>query len=163
MSEVGEASEVGVSTPGVHRHQVFIQESHLDTFGHVNNATYLVLFEEARWGLITAQGLGLSQIRESRIGPVILEVNVKYRREVLNRETITIVSEVVAESGLTFQLLQRAMKADGRLACEALFVMAVWDLDARKLVSPPPAWRRLIDTTRPVMPAEDASDARPAS
>lgn len=149
MSEASGSFEVGVSTQDVHRHEIFIQESHLDTFGHVNNATYLVLFEEARWDLITAAGLGLTQIRESRVGPVILEVNVKYRREVLNRETITIVSEVVGESGLTFQLLQRAMKADGRLACEALFVMAVWDLDARKLVPPPPAWRRLIDTTRP--------------
>lgn len=149
MTEAGGASEVGVSMQGVHRHEVFIQESHLDTFGHVNNATYLVLFEEARWDLITGVGLGLGQIKDSRIGPVILEVNVKYRREVRNRETITIVTEVVGDAGMTFQLLQRAMKEDGRLACEALFVMAVWDLDARKLVPPPPAWRRLIDTTRP--------------
>ncbi len=153
MSDASGATEVGVSKQDVHRHEIFIQESHLDTFGHVNNATYLVLFEEARWDLITAAGLGLGQIRESRIGPVILEVNVKYRREVRNRETLTIVSEVVSESGLTFQLMQRAMKADGRLACEALFVMAVWDLDARKLVPPPPAWRQLIDTTRPPPPA----------
>ena len=30
-------------------YKVKIRESHLDTLGHVNNAVYLVLFEEARW------------------------------------------------------------------------------------------------------------------
>ena len=33
-------------------HQVKIKEAHLDTLGHVNNAVYLVLFEEARWAYL---------------------------------------------------------------------------------------------------------------
>ena len=38
---------------------LIIRESHLDTFGHLNNATYLQLFEEARWDYITNRGFGV--------------------------------------------------------------------------------------------------------
>ena len=39
----------------VHEYALVIREQHLDTFGHVNNAKYLEILEEARWDLITAQ------------------------------------------------------------------------------------------------------------
>jgi thioesterase III len=29
---------------------ILIREEHLDTFGHVNNARYLEIFGQARWG-----------------------------------------------------------------------------------------------------------------
>ncbi len=42
-------------------YDVLILESHLDTFGHVNNAAYLTLFEESRWDFITKNGYGLKE------------------------------------------------------------------------------------------------------
>jgi acyl-CoA thioesterase FadM len=53
----------------VHEYTVLIIERHLDTFGHVNNATYLDLFEAARWEWITSNGFGLERIRELRKVP----------------------------------------------------------------------------------------------
>ena len=35
---------------------IVISEAHLDSFGHLNNARYLELFEQARWDLITEGG-----------------------------------------------------------------------------------------------------------
>ncbi len=40
-----------------------IKEHHLDSFGHVNNATYLSLYEEARWESITENGYGLKEVQ----------------------------------------------------------------------------------------------------
>ena len=37
----------------IYEYEKTILEQHLDTFGHVNNAAYLVLYEEARWDFIT--------------------------------------------------------------------------------------------------------------
>ena len=37
-------------------YEMLIKEKHLDTFGHVNNATYFELLEEARWDFITNNG-----------------------------------------------------------------------------------------------------------
>src|SRR6476620_10426697 len=87
------------SAAPVHEYRVFIVESHLDTFGHVNNATYLQLFEEARWDLITSRNFGLEKVRETQTGPVILEAHVKFQRELHNRATVTIVSELLSYKG----------------------------------------------------------------
>ena len=130
--------------PNHHEYRVHIVESHLDTFGHVNNATYLQLFEEARWDLITGRGYGLQTIRETRLGPVILEAHVKFRREVTNRETITIVTALESYQGKIGSLRQRVRKEDGALACDALFTCALWDIDARKMVEATPAWAHAV-------------------
>ena len=128
----------------VHEYRVFIREGHLDTFGHVNNATYLQLFEEARWDLITGRGFGLDTIQETRIGPVILEVAVKFRREVKNRETLTIVTSLLSYEGKIGRMSQRALKENGELAADATFVIALWDIDARKLLMPTPEWKQAV-------------------
>jgi acyl-CoA thioester hydrolase len=130
--------------PGTHEYRVFIRESHLDTFGHVNNATYLTLFEEARWDLITGRGYGIDTIRATRLGPVILEANVKFRREVVNRETVIITTSLLSYEGKIGKLRQRLTKEDGSLGCEAIFVCALWDIDARKLVAPTPEWAHAV-------------------
>lgn len=131
-----------------HEYFVLIRESHLDTFGHVNNATYLQLFEEARWDLITERGYGVDTIVQKRLGPVILEAHVKFRREVKNREKVVIRSELVEYNGKLGKLRQALHKCDDdQLACEALFTIALWDIDARKLVLPTPEWSRAVLAT----------------
>ena len=66
---------------------MMIKEHHLDTFGHVNNATYLQILEQARWELLNTHGFGLETIQRLQLGPVILECNIKFIRELLLRET----------------------------------------------------------------------------
>lgn len=127
-----------------HSYTVFIRESHLDTFGHVNNATYLQLFEESRWDMITAGGFGMDKIRESQTGPVILEAHVKFQRELHNRETVTIVSELLSYQGKTGEMKQTIVREDGSAACEAVFVFGFWDLRKRRLIEPTPEWARAV-------------------
>mgnify|MGYP002626401055 CR=1 FL=1 len=69
-------------TAPTYRHEVLIKEKHLDTMGHMNNATYLQLFEEARWDLITANGFGLKEIQQKKQGPTILEINLRFKKEI---------------------------------------------------------------------------------
>ncbi len=130
--------------PAPHLYSLLIVEAHLDTFGHVNNAKYLELFEEARWDLITRGGFGLERIREVRQGPVILEAQVKFRREVKNRERVVIETTLEKYDGKIGALVQRLLKEDGTLACEARFSIALWDIDARKLLLPTPEWKKAI-------------------
>ena len=76
-------------------YKIQILEHHLDSFGHVNNAKYLELYEQARWDFITKNGYGIDKIIQEKKGPVILDVNCRFKSEILNRETITIKSETV--------------------------------------------------------------------
>ena len=125
-------------------YEVKIRESHLDTFGHVNNATYLSLYEEARWELVTLNGYGLKQVREKGQGPVILETTVKFLHEIGLREKIKITMETTEIKGKIMRLKQRMHKEDGQIASEAEFVFGLFDLKTRKLIPPTPEWLKAI-------------------
>lgn len=128
----------------IHRYSFTVLELHLDTFGHVNNATYLTLFEQARWELITENGYGLKEIHKVKQGPVILEVTIKYLKELHLRDQITITTEMVDYEGKVGHLKQCMLKANGEVACEAVFTFALFDTVARKLMLPTEAWKKAI-------------------
>ena len=123
---------------------VLIREIHLDFMGHVNNATYLELFEEARWQVIFERGYGLNEIRKSGKGPVILEVNLKYLKEIHLRDQITITTEISSYEGKIGKMTQKMMTNEGECAAVAEFTFGLFDLHARKLISPTPEWKRAI-------------------
>lgn len=123
---------------------ILIREEHLDTFGHVNNARYLELFEQARWDLITENGFGLEQVKASGTGPVILEVTLKFMREVGNRQTMRIVSTLDSYEGKIGRMTQTLIDDQGRVCCEGKFVFGQWDTKTRKLIEPTPEWRRAL-------------------
>jgi acyl-CoA thioester hydrolase len=126
----------------IHSYELTIHEAHLDTFGHVNNATYLQLFEEARWQLITGNGYGLDEIKRRQAGPTILEINLRFAREVRNRERVTINSWTESYTGKVHRFQQKMLNERQELCCEAAFVIGLFDLQARKLVLPTPEWLR---------------------
>ena len=127
-----------------HEYPVLIRESHLDVFGHVNNAAYLEIFEEARWDWITRNGFGLKEIRERAIGPVVLEANLRFQREATNRESVVIKSRTLAYDGKIGKVEQVMVRADGKPSCTAEFTIALFDMKARKLIAPTPEWLKAV-------------------
>ncbi len=121
-----------------------ILEHHLDSFGHVNNAEYFKLYEQARWDFITKNGYGLETVKKLKKGPVILEVTCKYRKELVNREWIKIVSHTDEIRGKIMRIRQQMLKEDGAVASEAVFVIGFMDLELRKLISPTSEWLKAI-------------------
>lgn len=128
----------------VFEYQVLIKEFHLDGFGHVNNAAYLSLFEEARWDFITKGGYGLEAIQKRRKGPVVLEAHLRFKKELVNREQIRIESITEDYSGKIMRMTQRMIKEGGEVACEAKFVFGFMDLEKRKLIDPPEDWKKAV-------------------
>jgi len=122
-------------------YDVLIKECHLDSFGHVNNAVYVQLYEEARWDFITRGGFGLEYIQKHQVGPVILDLSVRFRREIKNRELIKIKSRTVELKSTKIMVLEQFMvKADGKTASEATFTVGFFDMKARKLIDANPDW-----------------------
>jgi thioesterase III len=128
----------------LHEKSTIVSEAHLDSFGHLNNARYFELFEQARWDLITERGFGIETIRSSRTGPVILGVTVTFSRELRPREAIVIRSELLSYERKVGKLRQQMVKADGTVACEAIFAFGLFDLEKRKLIEPTPAWAHAV-------------------
>lgn len=125
-------------------YSLVIKEHHLDSYGHVNNATYLSLFEEVRWEAITSRGYGYQKVHETGLGPIVLEVGLKFLKELKLREKIIITLEVESYEGKIFKLRQKMIKQDGEIAADAVFTGAFFDLKNRKLIPPNAEWLKGI-------------------
>lgn len=121
-----------------------INESHLDTFGHVNNATYVQLFEQARWEFITNNNMGLEVVQSSGVGPIILEFTIKYLKEVNNRENVQIKSWCSEHRGSRIIIDQILYNEAGVEACKASFLCALFDTKKRRLVTPSNEWLQAV-------------------
>ena len=126
-----------------------IRESHLDTFGHVNNAAFLVLFEEARWEYITQRGYGLKKVQELQKGPVVLELRMRFKKELTLRDKIKITMEFVDHKKKITQYRQEMIKEDGTVAAELEITFGFFDLKTRRLIDPTPAWKKAIGLSCP--------------
>jgi thioesterase-3 len=127
-----------------HEYRLLILEKYIDTLGHVNNAAYLEILEEARWDLITRNGYGLDEVQRLGVGPVVLDVHLRFVRELRNRQAVTIRTWVDSYSGRIGRLDQQVFDDAGRLCCDAKFTIALFDLASRKVIRPTPEWVRAL-------------------
>ena len=130
----------------IYEYEKLILEHHLDTFGHVNNAMYLAIYEEARWDFITKNNLGLKEILETKIGPVLLDLNLTFKAELKNRDKIKIVSQARSELRNKYVMLldQKMIKEDGKVASTLTISVGLMDLKERKLISPTYEWLKAL-------------------
>jgi thioesterase III len=123
-------------------YEVLIRESHLDTFGHVNNASYLELLEEARWEMGTQNGYGMHEVIASNRGPIVLELRLKFKKELKLREKVTISSRCTGLRKKLWTLEQEVRNQAGELCSIAELTMGLFDTLQRRLVSPDEKWLR---------------------
>ncbi|MDQ0982921.1 thioesterase family protein [Streptomyces sp. V2I9] len=105
--------------------------------GRPEARAYLQYAEHARWELLRAAGLPREKLLADGIGPVQLEVTVKYLRELRGGERVRVTCRFDYGTGKTFTLEQRIIKEDGTVAAEITGVGGVLDLTERRLVPDP--------------------------
>jgi len=133
----------------IHTYAYVIKETCLDSFGHVNNAAYLTLLEEARWDLVTKNNYGLDVIKETGLGPTVLSIALKFSRELHARDEVVIETKMDSYERKIGKLSQRIMR-DGDVCCEANFVIGLFSMVERKLVLPTDAWLRAVGIEKSV-------------
>ena len=121
-----------------------IRETDLDFLGHVNHAVYLSILEEARWEMIEDQGFGFNELRKANVSPVILGVNIQYKKEIVNREVIEVETNTQAAITKVGTIEQMIRKQNGQVAATATITYGVMDLKERKLIHPPMIWNQAI-------------------
>lgn len=124
-----------------------IQETDLDFLGHVNNATYIKIFEQARWHLIHEKGLSFKKINQLQQSPIVLSIDIKYLKELTARQIIEIKTEFLAHDNKIGQLKQSmTIQGTGIIACTALVGYGIFDMKLRKLIEPTGDWLELINS-----------------
>ena len=121
----------------MHRHPVTLTAAHIDVLGHVNNAAYLALFEEARWAVFHSSGVSWSELEALGVSPAILSVKLDFRREVRLGDTVTIETRYHRTTTRRFVVHQRMVDDAGKLRASAELLGAFFDVNARRIVDPP--------------------------
>ena len=110
-----------------------IKETDLDFYGHVNNANYVRIFEMARWEIVVPRGGGLDRVLKEKIGPVILDIKIKFLKEVTAREVVQIKTQL-RELKMKVGIIEQTMFKNGVPACTAEITFGLFDLKNRKLL-----------------------------
>ncbi|MFD3651921.1 acyl-CoA thioesterase [Streptomyces sp. 24-1644] len=116
---------------------VTVRGYELDTQGHLNQAVYLQYAEHARWELLRAAGLPQEKLLASGVGPVALEVTVKYASELRGGDKVRVTCAFIYGAGKSFRIAQQIIKEDGTVAAEVTGVGGMLDLTARRLIADP--------------------------
>ncbi|MEX2986042.1 MULTISPECIES: thioesterase family protein [Streptomyces] len=110
-----------------------------DSQGHLNTSVYMQYAEHARWACLEAAGVRQSALLEKGVGPVNLETNLRFHRELRAGDEVRVSCAFSWEGGKTFRVEQRLTKADGTPAADVTSVGGLLDLHTRRLVSDPAA------------------------
>ncbi|GAB3957266.1 acyl-CoA thioesterase [Micromonospora vulcania] len=119
------------------RVRITVRGYELDTQGHLNQAVYLQYGEHARWECLRAAGIAQNRLLAAGVGPVALEVTLRYLRELRGGDEVDVSCQFVWGTGRTFQIEQDYTRADGTPVARLTGVGGLLDLSARRLVTGP--------------------------
>ncbi|NIM51871.1 MAG: alpha/beta fold hydrolase [Gemmatimonadales bacterium] len=93
-----------------------------DAFGHVNQASFLRMFERVRWEVLAA-GPGMEAFQRSRTWPAVRKSTIEYTAEAFPGDVLQFDTTLTHLGRTSFSLHQTARReADGTLVAEADFV-----------------------------------------
>ena len=129
----------------VHSFNRYINETDIDTFGHVNHATYLVLCEEARWEWVRSKGITLSYIKENQKGFAVLNAELKYLRELPANIHIKIDTFLTEFKGKYLKVFQQISSEESVFHAEVYITIGLFDLQNRRLFKADSFWESALD------------------
>lgn len=106
--------------------RVTVRGYHEDRFGHVNNARYLELLEEARWAHLEERGLDPDFFDAHGIFPVVVRLSISYRRPASAGDVLEISADVVRAGRRRIVIAQQARLASSDEICVDAEVTAVF-------------------------------------
>lgn len=118
-----------------HTTRVKVRGYHCDFYGHVNNARYLELLEEARWSYLE-DGLDLGYWKERGMGFVVASVTINFRRPAGLGVVLDIHSEMTHRGGKSGIIHQEVVNAEtGKTVADADVTFVVIDLKTGKALA----------------------------
>lgn len=102
-----------------------------DSYGHLNQAAAVRLFERARWAALSA-GPGMDAFTRSGVWPAVRKSTVEYRAQAFPGDVLRFALELVQHGHTSFTMRQTATRTrDETLVAEAEFVFVCIDRDER--------------------------------
>jgi acyl-CoA thioester hydrolase len=118
----------------VHRETVRFRD--LDSLGHMNNAVYATLVEQARIGFLSPKGADAENM-------ILARLEIDFRAPVEFGETVEI-SVQPTRVGTTSIDLEYVLRAADRVVAEAKTVLVAYDYEQARSVELPDEWRERL-------------------
>jgi thioesterase-3 len=93
-----------------HTTPIKVRGYHIDLYGHVNNARYLELLEEARWTFFEERG-DLRRFLASELALIVVNINIDYRYPATVGDVLAIESSITTVSNRSAVIHQRVLLA----------------------------------------------------
>jgi pimeloyl-ACP methyl ester carboxylesterase/acyl-CoA thioesterase FadM len=107
-----------------------------DAFGHLNQASFLTLFERARWDAL-AQGPGADVFTRQGVWPAVRRTTIEYHRQVFPGERLRFTLELIHHGQTSFAVRQVARKTKSdAVAAEAEFLFVCIGREGRPVPVP---------------------------
>jgi acyl-CoA thioester hydrolase len=121
----------------------------LDANNHLKNTRYLDYAAQTRFRFLADHGFPPAAFAEARLGPVVFEDRVAYRKELRLLESFTVRQELRGHrpDGSRFIMLNRFFNAQDELCAEVTSHGAWFSLKERKIVVPPTTLFAAMDAT----------------
>jgi acyl-CoA thioester hydrolase len=114
--------------------QVEARYYEIDANGHVTHGAYLNWAEHARFEYLRESGVNIRDLTAAGFGPVILEMTLKFGREIRVGESVTVTVEIARWEGTTFEVRHNFTPAGHeRPAASCTVVMGLLDHETRRL------------------------------
>ncbi|MBN2231617.1 MAG: acyl-CoA thioesterase [Deltaproteobacteria bacterium] len=137
--------------------EITVQSTHLDMFGHVNNATYVEYLEWARVKMAAEAGIDLIKMFHEGVGPAVLKLEINYRKESRLGDVLLVDAHCTRTRGDKVGIINQTIRnqATGDLVCDAEVTFVMFDLQHRRSVPLPESMRRMCTGPAPNDPASN--------
>lgn len=117
-----------------------IRWSDLDANGHVHYSTYIDAAADLRYRFFAERGFPLNEFTKAGVGAIYSSVEVRFLREVLVGESISITYTLsgLSPKGIRWKVHHDIFKSNGKKAVNLDVEGILLDLSSRKPVSPNP-------------------------
>ncbi|GIG00169.1 BTAD domain-containing putative transcriptional regulator [Catellatospora citrea] len=143
-----------------HTASITVSADDIGANGHVRSSRYLDYSVQARWAAAADAGLSIKELAAAGLGPVELEVSIKYLNELVHGDEIDVVTRFEYPSPKIVQLVQSMFRrSDGELAAVVTCVTGLMDIAERRLVDNAAAvWAEFLRDLAVVDLADPGSD-----
>ncbi len=126
--------------------QIVVRWQDIDANRHLRNTAYSEFATDTRFRFVAAHGFTQERFEALRFGPVILREDIRYRREVLFGQTVTVnvLAAGLSADGSAWRVRHEIRLADGREAATLTLDGGWLNLDTRRLIDPPPELDALL-------------------
>ncbi len=114
--------------------------SDMDFNSHMKNTAYLDKAADVRQMFLMENGFPIEEFLRLRIGPVVMKDEIEYFSEIHLQQKIEVTYALAghASDGSLFLLRHEIYRPDGKLSARVTSLGGWLQLDARKLIAPPP-------------------------